>query len=117
MIKLPPDSDDDTRLVPSRALGKPGTRGVWATAAYQDSEYGLMLGVTQGESQSAAIFIAESRFAAFRRLLPQKYRGVFKDAARLPQFKLRMAGLKGVNRRWSRSRRRSRFGRSRDRNG
>jgi hypothetical protein len=98
MLKLPLDRDQDTRLIPAGELGQGSNRGLWATAAYQDGEYGVMLGVTQGESRSAAMFIPESRLQEFRRILPKRYRAVFQDArGRLPQFKLRIGGLKGSN--------------------
>jgi hypothetical protein len=97
MFESTPDPDEETRLIPTEELGQRGNRGIWASSCYRDGEYGVLLGVTQGASQSAAMFIPESRFAELQPKLPKKYLGVFDDAAaRLPQFKARMGGPRGV---------------------
>jgi hypothetical protein len=87
MVKIPPDSSDGVRLIPSEELGQP-YRGLWASAAFQNKEYGLLVGVTQGTQHSFALFIPESRFAEFRKRLPKHWRETFESAARrLSQFK------------------------------
>jgi hypothetical protein len=93
MFKSTPRSNEDPRWIQSDQLGVGPNRGIWASACYQDGEYGVMLACTQSEGHSAGFFIPESRLAEFRRILPKKYRGVFKDAVRrLPLLKASLAG-------------------------
>ena len=96
MIESTPDGD--TRLIPTSELGQRGNRGRWATAACQNGECGVMLGVTQSEDHSAGIFIPEARFAEFRPHLTRDHRELFESAVqRLPAFKARLRALEGAS--------------------
>jgi hypothetical protein len=85
---------DATKVIPTEQLGRPGSRGIWATAAYKDEQFGIMLGKTFGESSSLATFIPEAKFAKIRKSLESDYREVFEEAVlRLPAFKARYGVL------------------------
>jgi hypothetical protein len=102
VIKITPDSDDDTRWIRSDEIGRAGNRGTWASACSNDGRYGVCLGTTQGADFSVAIFVPETKFAEFRKSLksaPAHFREVFEEAIRrLPDFKARTGGFSNAGR-------------------
>jgi hypothetical protein len=102
MPKTPPHDPWGTTLIPTGKQGQPGARGIWATPAYQDGQFGILLGKTRSEDSSLAIFIPEAKFAALRKHLasaPADYREVLEEAIkRLPEFKTRTSGFSNPGR-------------------